>query len=468
MFLNDRSTRTLLGALAATLAVLIGVNLAINPDGLVDSTPWTLAALVLFALAMFALNWRADYREAHPHLDADDEAAALSSLADAPPLPIGVPVSVMHPEVTATIPPSMPPAQPYTPVPPSPVPNPGTPPAPPAPPAPAPAEPPLPEPNEPFVPEPASPPVPDPSPLPTPEPTEPAVPPPAPDVPGEPIAPVLPDQEPPAAAPEAPPSVVQQAAAQDAPPSNPQPSIESQDPKANPLEPTQITDAPASPGPSNVTPDPRTEEPTPQVVKDAQNGSREAETVVAEGMAALAQPDPRDAAEPPIADAAPEARRETEPVNEPVADNAQTAPNDSSAVADTGAIPIGDGTLPQGFQPLVETDFTPEDNTAPTEAPKTPDAVERQPVKASQLDDDLTRIEGIGKYYQKALTQIGYQTFAQLASANPQDVLTELLAAGFRRHPTIDTWPEQAAYAARGDWDGLKAFQETLIGGRRK
>jgi predicted flap endonuclease-1-like 5' DNA nuclease len=466
MFLNDRSTRTLLGAITATLAVLIGVNLIINPDGLVNSTPWTLAALILFALVMFALNWREDYREAHPRLDADDEAAAMSSLADAPPLPVGVPVSVMYPEVTSTIPPSMPPAVPLVPNPPSPqpVPNPGTPPAPPAPPAPAPAEPPLPEPNEPVVPEPATPPVPDPSPLPTPQPTEPAVPPPAPEVPGEPIAPSLPDQEPPAAAP----SMTQQAAEQDAPPANPQPSIESQDPEANPLEPTQITDAPASPGPSNVTPDPRTEEATPERIDRAENGSREDATAVGEAAIAPPQPDPRDAVEPPVGDAQPEARRETEPVNEPPADNAQAAPNDDSAVPDAVMVPIGDGTLPQGFQPLVETDLMPEDNTAPTEAPKTPDAVERQPVKASQVDDDLTRVEGIGKYYQKALNQIGYQTFAQLASANPQDILTELLAAGFRRHPTIDTWPEQAAYAARGDWDGLKAFQETLVSGRRK
>lgn len=455
MFLNDRSTRTLLGVLTATLAALIGVNLAINPGGLVDSTPWILAGLVLFALAMFALNWREDYREAHPYLDADEEAAALSSLANTPPLPVGVPVSVMYPEVTSTIPPSMPPAQPYTPVPPSPdpVPNPGTPPAPPAPPAPAPAEPPLPEPNEPVVPEPASPPVPDPSPLPTPEPTEPAVPPPAPDLPGEPVAPSVPSQ---------------QAAAQDAPPSTPQPSIESEDPEANPLEPTQITDAPASPGPSNVTPDPRTEEASPDRIERAESGSHEDATAVGEAAIAPPQPDPREAVDPPVTDAEPEARRESEPVNEPPADNAQLVPNDDSAVPDDRTVPIGDGTLPQGFQPLVETDFMPEDNTAPTETPKTPDAVERQPVKASQLNDDLTLIEGIGKYYQKALTQIGYQTFAQLASANPQDVLTELLAAGFRRHPTIDTWPEQAAYAARGDWDGLKAFQDTLIGGRRK
>ena len=125
MFLNDRSTRTLLGALAATLAALIGVNLAINPVGLTDNTPWMLAALVLFALVMFALNWREDYREAYPRLDKDDEAAALSSLADTPPLPIGVPVSMMYPEVTATVPqPSMPPAVPLVPTPPSPQPPP--------------------------------------------------------------------------------------------------------------------------------------------------------------------------------------------------------------------------------------------------------------------------------------------------------------------------------------------------------
>ena len=89
MFLNDRSTRTLLGALAATLAALIGVNLIINPGGLIASTPWTLAALVLFALAMFALNWREDYRDAHPRLDTDDEAAVNFEGMDRQPCDIG-------------------------------------------------------------------------------------------------------------------------------------------------------------------------------------------------------------------------------------------------------------------------------------------------------------------------------------------------------------------------------------------
>ena len=42
-----------------------------------------------------------------------------------------------------------------------------------------------------------------------------------------------------------------------------------------------------------------------------------------------------------------------------------------------------------------------------------------------------------------------------------------LRAANLRRLADPATWPEQARYAAAGDWDGLKQFQATLKGGRR-
>lgn len=427
MFLKDRSTRTLLGIFAATFAVLIGINIIIKPESAAGNSVWLLAVLVIFALAVFLLNWREDYNEAHPRQDREAERAALSARTSAP---IGVPHALTVPEPTAIMPqPSMPPAVPLVPDPaPQPVPSPSIPPAP------VPTEPTLPEPAEPFVPEPALPPVPEPTPESPAQPAEPAVPPPSAD---------------------APPVVIQH-------------SVETQDPRENVLEPTQITDQPASPGPSTIVADPRVHEATPERIQGARDGSGEDAVVVGEAAIAAPQPDPRGAADPQAAAGAPEAQQEAEPVNTPPADNAQAVPNTDSAAPADQVIPIGDGTLPQGFEPLVETDVRPEDNSAPTEAPKIPDAVQRQPIKDSQRDDDLTLVEGIGPYYQKALKQIGYQTFAQVAAANPEDILSGLLAAGFRRHPTINTWPEQAAYAARGDWDGLKAFQSTLVAGRRK
>jgi predicted flap endonuclease-1-like 5' DNA nuclease len=81
--------------------------------------------------------------------------------------------------------------------------------------------------------------------------------------------------------------------------------------------------------------------------------------------------------------------------------------------------------------------------------------------------DDLTVIEGIGKKMAGALTAAGIQTFARLAEATEAEIIAAIEAAGMRFAPSLTTWPEQAAFAARGDWEGLKAFQQQLTGGRK-
>lgn len=79
--------------------------------------------------------------------------------------------------------------------------------------------------------------------------------------------------------------------------------------------------------------------------------------------------------------------------------------------------------------------------------------------------DDLTRIEGIGPKTAAALRAGGITNFKALAQGSPYDLLPLLEKAGLsRRDPT--TWPAQAALAAAGDWDRLKAWQDTLHGGR--
>ena len=80
--------------------------------------------------------------------------------------------------------------------------------------------------------------------------------------------------------------------------------------------------------------------------------------------------------------------------------------------------------------------------------------------------DDLTRVEGIGPKTSGLLQEAGIFTFAQLAGRDP-DALREMLRE--EGLPFIDpsTWPEQAALAAVGAWDGLEALQDELSGGRR-
>lgn len=79
--------------------------------------------------------------------------------------------------------------------------------------------------------------------------------------------------------------------------------------------------------------------------------------------------------------------------------------------------------------------------------------------------DDLTIIEGIGPKINGILQAAGVNTFYQLAALEPQHIL-EILTAGGIRLADPKSWPEQARLAAHGEMDRLKAYQDTLKGGR--
>lgn len=88
------------------------------------------------------------------------------------------------------------------------------------------------------------------------------------------------------------------------------------------------------------------------------------------------------------------------------------------------------------------------------------------PVVSQKLNpDELQKIEGIGPKIASVLQEAGIKTYAQLAVADDSRLRTILNEAGIRAVP--DTWPDQAKLAAVGDWDGLKALQSQLKGGRR-
>jgi len=80
--------------------------------------------------------------------------------------------------------------------------------------------------------------------------------------------------------------------------------------------------------------------------------------------------------------------------------------------------------------------------------------------------DTLTRIEGIGPKVSGVLGEAGVLTFAQLAEASVEQLNGWLQAAGLAFMDPA-TWPQQASLAAAGDWEGLKALQAALKGGRR-
>lgn len=80
--------------------------------------------------------------------------------------------------------------------------------------------------------------------------------------------------------------------------------------------------------------------------------------------------------------------------------------------------------------------------------------------------DNLRRIEGVGPKISGVLIAAGVRTFAGLAATDVER-LREILREGGVRVGDPGTWPEQAALAAAGDWDGLAALQGQLKGGRR-
>ncbi|MAS35297.1 MAG: hypothetical protein CL610_14890 [Anaerolineaceae bacterium] len=88
---------------------------------------------------------------------------------------------------------------------------------------------------------------------------------------------------------------------------------------------------------------------------------------------------------------------------------------------------------------------------------------------ASPVDepDDLTVVEGIGPKMSSALIDAGISTYEKLAAASEADIRTAIQAAGMRFAPSVPTWSQQASYAAKDDWDGLKEYQSTLRSGRK-
>lgn len=107
----------------------------------------------------------------------------------------------------------------------------------------------------------------------------------------------------------------------------------------------------------------------------------------------------------------------------------------------------------------------PSEDSAEADAPTPPITDEAQAV--ADEDDDLLRIEGIGPYYRDLLLQVGLNTYAKLAAMSAEAIETVIVNAGGRRTASISTWPQQAALAAKGDWEALDELQAGLSGGRR-
>ncbi len=82
-------------------------------------------------------------------------------------------------------------------------------------------------------------------------------------------------------------------------------------------------------------------------------------------------------------------------------------------------------------------------------------------------ENDLKVVEGIGPKIAQLLHQDHIDTWTELAASSKAEI-QEILDKGGKRFQLHqpDTWPAQAAMAARGDWDELMELQESLKGGK--
>ena len=72
--------------------------------------------------------------------------------------------------------------------------------------------------------------------------------------------------------------------------------------------------------------------------------------------------------------------------------------------------------------------------------------------------DDLTQLNGIGPRISTILSDGGVTTYDALEHTDTSE-LRKIIAQGGALPPSsLDTWPTQASYAARGDWQGLASY----------
>ncbi|MFW5772993.1 MAG: helix-hairpin-helix domain-containing protein [Phototrophicaceae bacterium] len=161
---------------------------------------------------------------------------------------------------------------------------------------------------------------------------------------------------------------------------------------------------------------------------------------------------------------------------EPVVETADEAEPGAPAIAEAATVDeaedLAEAELkgePTGEEQAVDTEEAeaeePEAVVEPE--PETEAEPKSAPVPVSETPDDLQRVDGIGPKYKKALMDAGVTTFAKLASMTDDELEAIVSVASMTRPPTLDTWREQASFAAKGDWAGLEKLQGELQGGRR-
>jgi len=97
-------------------------------------------------------------------------------------------------------------------------------------------------------------------------------------------------------------------------------------------------------------------------------------------------------------------------------------------------------------------------NQAAASRPAPEKAAASAPAEPAESPDDLTQLHGIGPRIASILSDGGISNYNQLQHANTGE-LRQIIATGGALPPSsLESWPTQASYAARGDWSGLAAY----------
>jgi predicted flap endonuclease-1-like 5' DNA nuclease len=115
-------------------------------------------------------------------------------------------------------------------------------------------------------------------------------------------------------------------------------------------------------------------------------------------------------------------------------------------------------------EPALAEEPEPEPELQPEPEPQSEPEPEPEP---QPEPDNLRRIEGIGPKVADLLNDAGITTFAALAETNVEQ-LNQILEAAELQFMNAESWPEQAALAARGDWKAFEKLTAELKGGRRE
>ena len=102
----------------------------------------------------------------------------------------------------------------------------------------------------------------------------------------------------------------------------------------------------------------------------------------------------------------------------------------------------------------------PEEAPAEAAAPVAAAAAVAEAAAPAATPDDLTQLAGVGPKASAALASAGITTYAALADANEPEVRHALHAADMAPPANVGTWPMQASYAAKGDWQGLMKYNK--------